>query len=246
MPGGGNMMIDAGPSGRRGGNTRRIISFLHSQGVEKIDCLVISHPDSDHYGGTPYLMEEFEVGMLLHNGSVGRSKTYKEIIEEADARGIEVNSVAGGDKITGFGNIDIVVLSPLNNVTGSPHDDNNRSVVLLITHGKNRFLFTGDILQDGQQLMNRAGFTPDCDILKIPHHGDNGAAYEPFLIRARPALGIISAGINNPYGHPDPYTLRMYERMGIPVMRTDKSGAIKIVSDGKRLYARPFIQEPLY
>ena len=78
------------------------------------------------------------------------------------------------------------------------------------------------------------------DILMAAHHGSldffddpNNNRYEAHARAIAPAMTVVSVGPNN-YGHPDPTTLRLYEKhssgsnRGNKVWRTDKEGTIKL------------------
>ena len=68
-------------------------------------------------------------------------------------------------------------------------------------------------------------------ILKVPHHGGRTSAYGPFLVEVSPEIAVISAGRDNPFGHPHRETLDRLE--GIRVLRTDVDGAVKIMGSGE-------------
>jgi competence protein ComEC len=70
-----------------------------------------------------------------------------------------------------------------------------------------------------------------CDVLKIPHHGSRHASGEAFLAAVLPRLAVASAGKYNRFGLPSPDALGRYARRSIPVLRTDRDGAVGIVVD---------------
>ncbi len=78
-----------------------------------------------------------------------------------------------------------------------------------------------------------------CDVLKVGHHGTEFNAQE-FLDAVARTISIISSGKNNPYQHPSPELLERLEASGARVLRTDRDGAVHIVTDGDRL-ARDFL-----
>jgi len=45
------------------------------------------------------------------------------------------------------------------------------------------------------------------DVLKLGHHGSKFSSSTEYLKAVSPALGLISAGIDNKYGHPNQETL---------------------------------------
>ena len=89
-------------------------------------------------------------------------------------------------------------------------------------------LVTGDLDLAGERRLVREGKIPRTDVLVVGHHGSKNAASEELLEAARPKVAVISAGADNPFGHPHQETLDRLERAGATVFRTDQSGTIVI------------------
>ena len=66
------------------------------------------------------------------------------------------------------------------------------------------------------------------DVLKVAHHGSEDAGLAGLLEVAEPRLAVISAGEDNPYGHPAPATLATLAEHGVPVLSTDRDGEVAI------------------
>ncbi|MPM63122.1 ComE operon protein 3 [bioreactor metagenome] len=88
------------------------------------------------------------------------------------------------------------------------------------------WLFTGDLGEEGEDLLMRTYPDLKTDILKIGHHGSATSSSEGFLDHVQPELALISAGKQNRYGHPDAQILERLELRNIPIFRTDRQGAI--------------------
>ncbi|MFJ7955101.1 ComEC/Rec2 family competence protein [Streptomyces sp. NPDC096319] len=117
---------------------------------------------------------------------------------------------------------------------------NDASVTLLVrAAGGLSLLLLGDLEPPAQRALARAH--PELgavDVLKVAHHGS--AYQDPGLIRAvRPRLALVSAGRDNPYGHPSPRTLEALRAGGARVLRTDRDGAVAVVGAGRGLVAVP-------
>ena len=100
-----------------------------------------------------------------------------------------------------------------------------------LIYGANSFLFTGDI---GFETESRISSFADSDVLKVAHHGSKYSTSESFLAAITPDIAVIEVGRNS-YGHPTTETLQRLAKFGIQTLRTDKSGTIKIVSNGDAL-----------
>ena len=79
------------------------------------------------------------------------------------------------------------------------------------------------------------------DVLKVGHHGSKNSTTQEFLDAVAPAIAIISAGEDNPYRHPSPELLERLGASGARVLRTDRDGAVHIVTDGERLEISCFV-----
>jgi competence protein ComEC len=82
------------------------------------------------------------------------------------------------------------------------------------------------------------------DVLKIGHHGSKNSSTPELLAAVRPHLALISAGRENPYGHPSPELLQRLEDAGVRVLRTDRNGAIHVLADGRQFRVTCFIPCP--
>ncbi|MEA3368942.1 MAG: DNA internalization-related competence protein ComEC/Rec2 [Candidatus Ratteibacteria bacterium] len=230
FPKGGNLLIDGGKiwEGRR-----KLKPYLWKKGIQKIDVLLLTHPDADHVGGLIPILKGFRVGMVLDPGLVHTSSLYQEFLQLIDKKDIPYELISQGDEIRGFYRTTIQALHPsLPLVTGRGHLNNN-SVVLLVEYGKVRFLFTADISEEGEKRIMERNNKLEADILKVPHHGGRSSAYRDFIELINPEIAVICCGENNPYGHPHPETLKLYEELGIKIYRTDLDGPVVIRTDGK-------------
>jgi beta-lactamase superfamily II metal-dependent hydrolase len=65
-----------------------------------------------------------------------------------------------------------------------------------------------------------------------------------FLAAVRPRVAIISAGEGNPYGHPSPELVKRLEEVGARILRTDREGAIHVLTGGDRVEISCFVACP--
>ncbi len=120
-------------------------------------------------------------------------------------------------------------------------DINENSMVLLVSYVNFRMLFTGDISSSVEASLLEE--LPDCDILKIPHHGSRFSSSESFLQTVNPQFALISAGRNNSYGHPHQETLDRLQEQGIRSLCTDKCGAIEFSINGNQARIKTFLTQ---
>jgi competence protein ComEC len=97
-------------------------------------------------------------------------------------------------------------------------------------------LFEGDAerAEEGE-LIERFGGRLRADVLKVGHHGSKTSSTPAFLAAVSPVIAVVSCGVRNRYGHPFPGTLAALRSVGAKTLRTDRSGAITITTDGTTL-----------
>jgi len=119
----------------------------------------------------------------------------------------------------------------------TPTAKNNDSLVLRLEYGQRSFLLPGDaekqveytmLSEDDARLLH-------ADVLKVGHHGSKNSTMPQFLAAVDPRIAVISSGEENPYGHPSPELLERLEQGGARVLRTDRDGAVQVLTNGQDL-----------
>jgi competence protein ComEC len=111
---------------------------------------------------------------------------------------------------------------------------NDVSIVLLGEVDGRRILLTGDVEDDVDPILAARGLPP-IDFLKVAHHGSRTASTVAFLGVVRPQVAVVSAGADNPYGHPARTTLEHLAAAGARVLRTDTDGSVEVAIGGGRM-----------
>ena len=224
------MLIDGGD--KQAGD--KVYNVLEEKGIQRIDILAISHLHNDHIGGLPRaLTYASSIGLTLSNSADGNSEAFRQVEQQLGINKSTITVPHVGD-VYKLGSADIEV------VDVSKEEDND-SLVLLITYGKTNFLFTGDIQYSAQariayKYQNEKDEEFKINLIKMPHHGSwENDSLNRFIRTFMPDYAVISVGANNSYGHPHKETLDLLEQAGVNVYRTDTSGDIIVKSDGKNL-----------
>ena len=101
-------------------------------------------------------------------------------------------------------------------------DVNDSSLVIRLDYGPTTsFLFTGDMSSGA--LLDCAylgGYSLDCDVLKLGHHGSRTSTDEEVLRLTSPGGAIASCGEGNSYGHPHEEVVELCDSEGILLLRT--------------------------
>jgi competence protein ComEC len=207
--------------------------YLWSRRIRRVDVIALSHAHDDHARGLIALLENFRPAELW-TGAQPSTGVWVELERKAREYGVRVVRRNAGERWT-FGGVNVDVLAPAGDYAGGEIGRNNDSLVLRITHGRHRFLLTGDIEREVEAGLIASGAVTRTDVLKVAHHGSKTSSTEEFIQAARPAFALISSGKFNSYGHPHSDVLRRLGALRTQVLRTDESGLITIRSDGWRL-----------
>lgn len=172
-PGGGCLVYDAGRLGAGEAAGRGLSSLLWSEGVSRIDTLVLSHADTDHFNGVPDLLERFPVGRVVVPPAflASPSPAVAEVLRLLDRAGVPVAAAVEGDEIDLDPLCRVRVLHPpIDLADHASRSDNETSLVVALESAGRRVLLTGDL--EGEALARFVERDPGrCDVLFAPHHG---------------------------------------------------------------------------
>jgi len=229
------LVYDAGRLGAPGAARRAMAAVLWSEGVRRIDTLVISHADADHFNAVPELLERFSVGEVVVSRDFMQNHSFAvaDLLRKTEATGVPVKTVAAGDALPFDDLCRVRVLHP-NPEEEAPaaepggNDDNQSSLVLAVESAGRRLLLTGDL--EGEALERFVGADPDpCDALVAPHHG-SGTTLPPTLATATVPDWVIVSGVGGArWGEVrDAYESSRSDGRPARVLKTGGEGAIRL------------------
>lgn len=251
-----DMLIDGGPDTSVLNCLGRHMPFYD----RTIDVVMLTHPQKDHLQGLVSVLQRYEVKNAVLGVESSQTDGYQRLVQEIKNKNIPVKNLFTGDKFS-LGSVAFEVLWPEKKWVGehltpvisdisrlnqqnmgagnsrilglaTKTDLNFFSFYLHLKYGSFSSLFTGDGDTGIQGEIMKEVILPGVNILKYPHHGSKYGAGEDFLKLVSPDLTVISVG-KNPWGHPTHETLDLLGKLAIPFKRTDQSGDVEIVSDGK-------------
>ncbi|KFZ40811.1 hypothetical protein JS81_05205 [Thermoactinomyces sp. Gus2-1] len=239
VDGGGHVRYDNHEAWRRRKHPFRvgedvIVPYLKSQGIQKIDWLILTHGDQDHINGLLDVIRRFPVQKVVRNARLPANEEERQLMTELHRQKVPVYVSPVGrtleiERGTGFA---FLHPDPVRH-GGKGEATNEDSVVCLFSvHGIN-VLFPGDIGTETEKRLLQRWRWPAVDILKVAHHGSGSSTHETWLDVLKPKHAVISAGRYNTYGHPAPEVISRLEKRGISIWRTDQQGAV-IFEIGKK------------
>lgn len=232
----GNYLIDAGgvihyeveqweARQRKFDPGRQIVEpLLKSKGITTIDKLIVSHGHLDHMGGAFHLINSLNVKEVVFPKVKELTDAEKQFLQLVSENNIRISIVTKGAEWTS-GNTKFVVISPAED-TYRLFDQNDGSIVILSNIGGLKWLFTGDLEEKGELFLVKNYPRLNVDVLKVGHHGSNTSTTEVLLNSIKPRYAIISAGVNNRFGHPHNDVISRLKERNIQIYRTDENGSI--------------------
>jgi len=219
-----------------GGRDTTVLSELSKVmpiGDTTIDVVLATHPDADHIGGLQYVLQRYHVGLFLTSQVTTDTKTFTDLYKELLKEHIPSYYVRHGMVLTldAVTSTTFTMLFPDRDT--STWKTNEASVVGKLQVGNRSALFTGDSPSSVEHFLVQAeGKELHSDVLKLGHHGSKYSSSTEYLKAVAPALGLISAGIDNHYGHPNTETLGRLNDLNIPWISTQQKNTVDLVTDG--------------
>lgn len=228
---GSTMLIDCGEAS----NAAQVTNYLQELGVDRLDHVIATHPHSDHMGGMYRIIDTFDVGEVIiphiPDKQLPDTLFFEKFLDACEANDTPLSEAETG-RIIDIGDAKAEIIAP----DGDTYTDlNNYSVSLMLTHGKNSFLLTGDAEKKSEAAMLGGGRLGKVNVYKAGHHGSSSSSSAELLEVIRPEIAVISCGIDNSYGHPSDSTVKRLSKYTKFIYRTDLCGTIIIESDGTKL-----------
>jgi len=215
------ILIDGGPDQKVLAGLSRALPFFDRH----IELVILTHPQLDHFGGLIEVLERYSVGVVLLNGREGTAAAYQDFLRALRERNVPTRVVREGEEIR-LGNALLSILNP-DEISLQAEGLNDASIVVMVSLGGVRMLFTGDISAKTEKELAEQ-YELRADILKVPHHGSKYSSSDIFLDAVGPKIALIGVGKNS-YGHPTREALARLASHGSQIFRTDLNGMLKVV-----------------
>jgi competence protein ComEC len=209
------LVYDAGPVFRTGRDTGELVvlPYLRSQGIRRVDLLMISHGDLDHSGG----MRSIVGGIPVTTLRVGPSVKAAGLLTQQCRRGQRWR----------WDEVEFEVLHPIN---GAYVRDNDSSCVLRVSGAGGSVLLTGDIQRDAEAALTAAGLA-NVDVVVVPHHGSRTSSTQAFIDATRPRLALFGTGYRNRWAFPKQDVVERWKDAGALPLASADTGAVEVTVD---------------
>ena len=227
-----SILIDAGENDKGD----EVLNFISRLGLDHLDYVMATHPDSDHIGGMDTVINHIDVGEVLFGElpeeMIPDSTTYTDVLDAAKIHNVPLSTITAGDKIDLGSGAVVTILGP---VYTDRKNLNNTSLVCRLDFGERSFLFNGDQESEMEHLLVNSNVDLDCDMMTMGHHGSDTSSCPEYVKKVSPQYASISCGRGNDHGHPSQKTLDLLEQNQIQYYRTDLSGNITFSTDGESI-----------
>lgn len=232
-PSGRHWLVDAGPGSRTGGGREAgrdaILPAMRILGIGKLDAVVVSHGDFDHYGGLAGVARGIEPSELFVSVDAGTppSPGFDTLRARLEGRGWKVRAVGGGQILTYSDGARCEVVAP---GRWGPVPRNQASLVLRFGYDTARALVPGDADSISESFQIAAGEPLRSQILQVGHHGSRHSSSLAWLRLVAPREAVLSYGRDNRYGHPHAQVLERLDAVGARAWRTTEGAVVARLS----------------
>jgi len=221
-----------------GGATSQVIRELAEEQSlfdRQIDVVIATHPDTDHVGGLVDVLERYEVDLILQTEADSDSPAAVAFTRAVENEKATVQFAQTGQVIQIGASTTIEVLSP-----ASATDNwraNAASVIVRVVYGDTAFMLTGDAPDSIEDyLVGVYGEKLKSNVLKLGHHGSQTSTSGLFLDIVQPQYAVVSASLDNRYGHPDQSVMQRVFARNIQTFHTGIDGTVSFYSDSQTVW----------
>jgi competence protein ComEC len=193
-PSGEVWLYDAGRLGDAQRSYLGIAGVLWANQISKIDQLLLSHADSDHFNAIAGLSKRFVIKRFLttQNALNSKSQSLRQVFLRLQKLRVPTEFRHQGD-LWQEGSMECRFLHPP--AAGVSGSDNANSLCMLLEYAGHRILLPGDLEGEGtRRLISQP--PSKVTVLMAPHHGSLSESPASVLDWCQPRYTVISGGTN--------------------------------------------------
>lgn len=232
-PDGVQVLIDGGPDG----TVLRELAASLPRFDRTLDLVIGTHPDKDHIGGLIDVLERYRATAIITTENTGETTVAATYHDALLAEAAQVTLARAGQVYQLGASTSLAVFSP----AGDPSflESNTASIVVQLRYGDIEFMLTGDAPQGIEDyLVATYGEQLESEVLKLGHHGSKTSSGAGFLASVAPQFAVVSADLNNSYGHPHADVVARVTNLGIPILSTATDGRVMFQTDGTTVWVK--------
>lgn len=226
--GGKAILVDSGEVGA----AQTVINYIKNLGIDELNCVLVTHPHTDHMGAMTKILYEFKIDDLIMpeipEEIIPTNKTYEKFLTAVSDNAGNVIAAKPGETYS-YGEMTLEIFAPLRDYDNL----NDMSAVSRISYGDTSVMFTGDATTTVEKDLLKKNIDYSATVLNVGHHGSKTSSSEAWLRAVNPKYAVICCGVNNDYGHPHSVITKRLEEFGIEYFETDLLGTIVFESDSK-------------
>lgn len=226
--GGKAILVDSGEVGA----AQTVINYIKNLGIDELNCVLVTHPHTDHMGAMTKILYEFKIDDLIMpeipEEIIPTNKTYEKFLTAVSDNAGNVIAAKPGETYS-YGEMTLEIFAPLRDYDNL----NDMSAVSRISYGDTSVIFTGDATTTVEKDLLKKNIDYSATVLNVGHHGSKTSSSEAWLRAVNPKYAVICCGVNNDYGHPHSVITKRLEELGIKYFETDLLGTIVFESDSK-------------
>src|SRR5881394_3764921 len=201
-------------------------SFLHSNGINRIEGILLTHGDAQHIGGAADTVADFAPREIYGKELDVRSAVQRRLSDALHAGKTKPRHLVRGDSLFFGGDVHADILYPTPDLKITAADDAPLIAQLVIENV--RVLFESDAGANAEAALLEAGDNLQSDILIKGQHHSGGSGTARFLEAVKPKV-IIATSRPSPIAEQitEEWTKEIAQR-GIKLFRQDQTGAVEI------------------
>ncbi len=186
-----NILVDSAKSE----NAKDIIDFLKSENISKIDYFIITQFSENSLGSASTILRKLEVKNICQPSYIPqKTRLYEKYTQTLKFKGITPHTIKTDETLTvedihfEFFGCDNALFE---------NNENNCSLVFKITHGKNRFLFSGNIKNERIEELISKKADICAEFIKMPNNKHTEKTKD-FIKYVNPEIAFICCSENYP------------------------------------------------
>lgn len=204
-----------------------VVKYLAEKNINYVDCLFITHFDKDHVGGVSEVLSNISIEKIITPDYVGNNDEYESFVRKTYELGIVPERITSEQSFIAD-DVLFEIYPPFK--SSYTEGDNDFSLAIGVTHGENKFLFTGDAEAERiSEIIQKCN--GEYDFLKVPHHGKYNKNTKKLFEKVKPKYAVVTDSEKNPA---EDKVVSALKAVGCDAYFT-RYGDVYVISDGKNI-----------